>query len=434
MSESQRQIDANGFITIERNPISKSGVFQYSGRSLPGADPNKSYNVYRPEEELSNETTINSFKMVPLVNDHTMLGAGYGTTAEEKGVHGSTGENVVFENGVLYATLRIFSTTLKTLIDQSKRELSAGYRCVYEKTSGIFNGQMYDYIQRNIRGNHIALVDLGRMGSDIAVLDSMAFDHFDLALDKEEAMPLESGSSQKVISDNIKTEIEHGKDPKQAAAIAYSKSGEGKDNMADEEKKDAPVKDAEGTAEKKEGGAKHEEMSMKEMEAMLRKLMPLLKKMNEHVDGTKGDDEPVNGEETETLDKEEEKDKKGMDAETALEKKEDKREGMDAALKRLDALEKRGTKQWMQEVAQRDKLAKEVSEVIGVFDHADKTTDEVAAYAVKELGLTVTAGHERAALAGFLAARSKDSKIGFGMDAKQPKSESKLSKRLNTGA
>lgn len=38
-------------------------------------------------------------------------------------------------------------------------------------------------------------------------------------------MPLKSGSSQKVIQQNIKTEIAHGKDPKQAAAIAYSKAG-----------------------------------------------------------------------------------------------------------------------------------------------------------------------------------------------------------------
>ena len=39
-------------------------------------------------------------------------------------------------------------------------------------------------------------------------------------------MPLKSGSSQETISKNIKTEIEHGKDPKQAAAIAYSQARE----------------------------------------------------------------------------------------------------------------------------------------------------------------------------------------------------------------
>ena len=35
-------------------------------------------------------------------------------------------------------------------------------------------------------------------------------------------MPLEPGSSQAAISNNIATEIRHGHDPKQAAAIAYS--------------------------------------------------------------------------------------------------------------------------------------------------------------------------------------------------------------------
>lgn len=35
-------------------------------------------------------------------------------------------------------------------------------------------------------------------------------------------MPLKKGSSRKTISQNIRTEIRHGKDPKQAAAIAYS--------------------------------------------------------------------------------------------------------------------------------------------------------------------------------------------------------------------
>jgi len=38
-------------------------------------------------------------------------------------------------------------------------------------------------------------------------------------------MPLKKGRSKKVIQENIRREIKSGRDPKQAAAIAYSKAG-----------------------------------------------------------------------------------------------------------------------------------------------------------------------------------------------------------------
>ncbi len=38
-------------------------------------------------------------------------------------------------------------------------------------------------------------------------------------------MPLKRGKSRKVVSENVKTEMEHGKPQKQAVAIAMQKAG-----------------------------------------------------------------------------------------------------------------------------------------------------------------------------------------------------------------
>jgi hypothetical protein len=43
-------------------------------------------------------------------------------------------------------------------------------------------------------------------------------------------MPLKHGTSQKTISKNIATEIRAGKDPKQAAAIAYHVAGKSRND------------------------------------------------------------------------------------------------------------------------------------------------------------------------------------------------------------
>jgi 8-oxo-dGTP pyrophosphatase MutT (NUDIX family) len=200
MDESARQLDTNGWAEIKGNPISKVGVFPYSGGQLAGApDPSRVYQVLRPPEELGAAECIASFRLLPWIDNHRMLGSEELDLmpAEKKGVQGVIGEDVYFEAPYLRGNLKVFSQTLAGLIEAGKRELSAGYRCTYDWTPGIWEGQPYDCVQRNIRGNHLALVMSGRMGPDVAVLDAAdPLDQVSLTTDAKEPQMADEASKE----------------------------------------------------------------------------------------------------------------------------------------------------------------------------------------------------------------------------------------------
>lgn len=380
--KSARKYDDNGWPEIKGNPISKVGVFPYSGAQIghPELDPNKIYMVYRPEEELADEETINSFKLLPFTDEHAMLGSEEEglMPAENKGIEGITGEHVYFDFPYLRSNLKIFSEKAHDRIESGKREISIGYRCIYEKKNGVYDGQSYDFIQRNLRGNHVALVDEGRSGSDVAVLDRLKFT-FD---SKDINMP-----------DMTKPDGE----------AEDLKNPEGTDTMENEMEKENVSNDNEG-------------MNLEMVCNALRDAVGYMEKMMTNKNGTDvdwnkegmtGDTEPkdfvkkadiTDDSETEKSEKEEAKDE-----EAEKESKQSTEKGMDS-------------KAIFREISQRDALAARLSQHIGTFDHKEKTLDEVASYGVRKLGLTCKKGHEQSVLQGFLAA-AKISTAVVGQDS-----------------
>ena len=114
------------------------GIFPYLGRQIsPNLEPDRVYNILRPEEELFSQETMDSFKLKPLVNDHCMLGEDF-TTAEKHGIHGVLGERIRCKGDFL-ANMEIYSETLKNEIRNGKKELSLWGRipfcyCFYKDT------------------------------------------------------------------------------------------------------------------------------------------------------------------------------------------------------------------------------------------------------------------------------------------------------------
>jgi 8-oxo-dGTP pyrophosphatase MutT (NUDIX family) len=189
----RREYDSNNWFEVLDNPLSTVGVYQYNEASVKkGGDPRKMVGVYRPAEELSDPETVKSFQLTPWTDDHpdALLGdASQGLVpAEEKGIHGVIGEKVYYRDGTLYGNIKVFSEALARKQAAGKRELSLGYRCDFVPSEGVYEGVPYQYVQKNLRGNHLSSVSAGRMGSGVRVLDAAEppFGYFTFALDLKE--------------------------------------------------------------------------------------------------------------------------------------------------------------------------------------------------------------------------------------------------------
>lgn len=170
-----RHKDENGFMTVDESPILCAGVLEYYGSELTdgGADeidgkkidPDKIYKVYIPEEEM--RKGADSFKLLPIVNGHEWLGQ------DGKDAHdyqeGTTGEQVEVRDGFMYVPLKFTGDgIIDDLESGDKEELSASYT---NKLTWASNSDEYDLVASDIKGNHVALVEKGRCGSDVRVLN-----------------------------------------------------------------------------------------------------------------------------------------------------------------------------------------------------------------------------------------------------------------------
>lgn len=127
---------------------------------------------FRPPEEVFKQETLESFAMSPLTQDHPKT---FVTTDNWRDVAvGTVGDTVVKDGAFVKASLLVTdAAAIKALESGDKRQVSCGYTCDLDATPGEWKGQHYDCVQRNIVGNHVALVTRGRAGPEVSVrLDS----------------------------------------------------------------------------------------------------------------------------------------------------------------------------------------------------------------------------------------------------------------------
>lgn len=366
-----KKIDTAGMWTYEGNPITRAGVFLYSGKAIDGngslgLDPQKLYPVLRPYEELLK--AAESFNGKPIINDHEMIGTVEELTKPDEKNIGGTIYNVrpsQDQEGLIVADMTIFSDEIQQLVSSGKRELSCGYWCKYRPEVGTYNGQRYEFVQYDLEGNHIALVDNGRMGSGVRVFDAkektLVFDSMEMPKMKNKKQTLDADELRKEIAGLLKDASDE--------ALAKCKDLLAPEKKEGDEDEDEPKKGDDEEPEKKgEGDADSDK---------------------------KGDGD------------EDEPEKKGEDEEPEKKDEEDEDEdkpkgkGEDSAPT---------MKQMLAEFSKREELYKSVEPLVGSFDHAEMTACEVAKYAAGKLGLATVDGAEVAIVQAHIAGRADGAK------------------------
>lgn len=151
----------NGQVRVDAF-ISRTGVFEY--RQADGSVRRE----YRPPDEVFHADSLASFQHVTVTDDHPREMV---TAQNAKGVTvGFVPELPRRDSDKVRTPLFIFDAPTIEKMERGKVEVSCGYTCDVDDEPGISpDGERYDAIQRNIRGNHVAIVNVGRAGSSVRV-------------------------------------------------------------------------------------------------------------------------------------------------------------------------------------------------------------------------------------------------------------------------
>lgn len=142
----------------------------------------------RLPEEVSRADSLATLAQVPVTDEHPpqML------TAENTRHYqrGYTGETVSMDGDRVAVTVTLTDADLIRKAEAGQQELSCGYTCELELAPGVWQGQRYDAVQRNIVYNHLAVVPRGRAGPEVRLRLDAAEQINDSSDGREEGPPV----------------------------------------------------------------------------------------------------------------------------------------------------------------------------------------------------------------------------------------------------
>lgn len=162
----------DGYLTAAPR-VARTGIQLYYGSELglSGQDAKKVMKVYRSPEQVFHKDAMASFAHRPFTDDHPPEQV----TADnwKKYATGQSGAEVARDGEFIRVPMVLMDAAAIKKFKDGKVEISMGYDCEIDFTPGTTpDGQTYDAMQKNPRGNHYAVVDAARGGSKLRIGDA----------------------------------------------------------------------------------------------------------------------------------------------------------------------------------------------------------------------------------------------------------------------
>lgn len=184
-----------GFIKLPVR-VSRVGVMIYKDGK------GKSYPEFKPPEELFREETKKSLCYIPVTDKHpkTALVRPYNVKELSVGMvvdEGKEDMEYFLSSSMVITDQKVIDRICDKFNKGETQEVSAGYEAQIHEEPGIFNGEKYVTVQRDVVFNHLALVDLGRAGPDVKIV--FPVEGFNTKADNQDFCPKDLMISEEII-------------------------------------------------------------------------------------------------------------------------------------------------------------------------------------------------------------------------------------------
>jgi hypothetical protein len=276
---SHRAKTPEGYLIALGVPICRTGWQTYTARELElEGDPNAKIDVYRSEDEVFAAPTIASFEGKSVTSPHPprfLTKDNDGNYAKGHAQNIRKGDRLPDGNYAMLADLVIKDPVQISQVENDiNTEVSAGYSYELEPMPNEHSANA-QFRQANIRGNHVALVNSGRAGKYVRVLDSQPEEGKEVVMDEVKSSAgfftemksflssfgLKLSPAGKTATDAEPETVEHNREYNEKALERAKRRNEdslktrdadkSEEELEKEEKKAVPPKEKEEGADKK---------------------------------------------------------------------------------------------------------------------------------------------------------------------------------------